>query len=133
MAGVACIWRNQPFTLRGRRSTWGHRSSLCLAKRDAYSTGLALVARLGPVCRRGRPGRLWQAWHLAKSTFVFRGKRGTCGTGLALALCHTPSLTHIFVTQLCHTHLCRTPSLTHIIVTHTPSLTHIIVTHTHHL
>ena len=26
----------------------------------------------------------WQAWHLATSTFVLRGRRGTYGTGLAL-------------------------------------------------
>ena len=26
----------------------------------------------------------WQAWHLATSTFVSRGRRGTYGTGLAL-------------------------------------------------
>ena len=26
----------------------------------------------------------WQAWHLVISTFVLRGKHGTCGTGLAL-------------------------------------------------
>ena len=25
----------------------------------------------------------WQAWHLATSTFVLRGRRGTWGTGLA--------------------------------------------------
>ena len=27
----------------------------------------------------------WQAWHLVTSTFVLRGRRGTYGTGLALA------------------------------------------------
>ena len=26
----------------------------------------------------------WQVWHLATSNFVLRGRRGTCGTGLAL-------------------------------------------------
>ena len=26
----------------------------------------------------------WQAWHLATSTFVLRGSRGTYGAGLAL-------------------------------------------------
>ena len=26
----------------------------------------------------------WQAWHLVTSTFHLRGRRGTCGTGLAL-------------------------------------------------
>ena len=28
----------------------------------------------------------WQAWHLATSTFVLRGRRGTCGTGLGLVV-----------------------------------------------
>ena len=28
----------------------------------------------------------WQAWHLATSTFVLRGRRGTCGIGLALVV-----------------------------------------------
>ena len=27
----------------------------------------------------------WHLWHLATSTFVWRGMRGTCGTGLGLA------------------------------------------------
>jgi len=27
---------------------------------------------------------VWQAWHLVTSTFVLRGRRGTCGTGLAV-------------------------------------------------
>ena len=26
----------------------------------------------------------WEAWHLATSTFVLRGRRGTYGTGLGL-------------------------------------------------
>ena len=30
------------------------------------------------------PNFAWQAWHLATSTFVSRGRRGTYGTGLAL-------------------------------------------------
>ena len=60
--------------------------------------------------------------------------------------CHAPSLIHIFVTQLCHTHLRHTPSFvtrtvlshtifhtqsfTHTHLCHTPSLTHTIF-HTH--
>ena len=75
-----------------------------------------------------RPGRrgtfAWQAWHLVTSTFVWRGWRGTDGTGLALAgHLDPPSSTH----HLSHTPLCHTPSVTHQIVTghlHTPSLTH---------
>ena len=86
-------------TLRGRRGTYG--------------TGLAPVARLFPVvavvavvvAAVGVAGValddidlqfVWQAWHLATSTFTLRGrrglgdmdrsKRGTYGTGLALVL-----------------------------------------------
>jgi len=29
---------------------------------------------------------VWQAWHLATSTFTLCGRRGTCGTGLLLVL-----------------------------------------------
>ena len=70
-------------TLRGRRGTYG--------------TGLALVARLFPVdavvavvaivvAAVGVAGValddidlqfVWQAWHLATSTFTLRGRRGT--------------------------------------------------------
>ena len=38
------------------------------------------MTRLGP----GDAARLWQAWHLGAWTFTLRGRRGTCGTGLAL-------------------------------------------------
>ena len=70
------------FVLRGRRAT--------------YSTGLALVARLGWELVAGDAATLcvagvalgnihlrftWQAWHLETSTFVLRGRRGN---GLAL-------------------------------------------------
>ena len=53
-------------------------------------------------------------------------------------LCHTPSFTHnfvtnIFLTQLCHTQLCHTPSYTilhtHTTLSHTNSFTHNFVTH----
>ena len=86
------------------------------------------------------------------STLVLRGRRGTCGTGMALvALPHTTTLSQTLChTQLCHTHtqLCHTPSFTRNFVTdylshtpchtqlchtqlcHTPSFTHTIF-HTH--
>ena len=35
---------------------------------------------LGDICFRFT----WQAWHLATSAFLLRGRRGTYGTGLAL-------------------------------------------------
>ena len=72
-------------TLRGRRGTYG--------------TGLALVARLVPrprwdaaaFCVAGvalcdiHLHFVWQAWHLTTSIVTLRGRRGTYGTGLALA------------------------------------------------
>ena len=86
------------FTLRGRRGTWRHQPSLCVA-------GLALMA-LGwlwwrawfpfgavgaaAVCVAGVAlGDMdlhfaWQAWHLVTWILTLRGKRGTYGTGLAL-------------------------------------------------
>ena len=71
--GVPCAWQawhlvTSTFTLRGRRVTYG--------------TGLALLARLGALCRgaprhfawQGRRGIdvpfAWQAWHLVTSTFT---------------------------------------------------------------
>ena len=86
------------FTLRGKRGTWQHHPSLCVA-------GLALVA-LGwlwwrawfpfgavgaaAVCVAGLAlGDMdlhfaWQAWHLVTWILTLRGRRGTYGTGLAL-------------------------------------------------
>ena len=80
----------------GRRGTWRHLSSLCVA-------GVALTA-LGWVLWRAWSGsgalspRLfcvagvalgdihlrftWQAWHLATAIVTLRGRRGTYGTGL---------------------------------------------------
>ena len=56
----------------------------------------------------------WQAWQLAISTFVLRGRRGTC---------HTTPFTHNLVLHhLSHTHI-------HNLVTHHLSHTHNFVTH----
>ena len=57
-------WRRG--TLRGRRGTWWHPPSSCMA-------GVAL----GDIHRH----LAWQAWHLATSTFVSRGRRGAYGVG----------------------------------------------------
>ena len=101
------------FVLRGRRGTYG--------------TALALVARFGWDYSPATPRHFaWQVWHLATSTFVSRGtwkhllsfsrgRRGTYGTGLALAarldppsltqhLSHTTLSHTIFDRPLCHTH-----------------------------
>ena len=50
----------------GRRGTWRHRLSFCVA-------GMALDKRFA-----------WHTSHLATSTLVLRGRRGTCGTWLDL-------------------------------------------------
>ena len=52
------------------RQSWRHPPSFCVA-------GVAL----GDIHLRFA----WQAWHFTTSTFVLRGRRGTYGTGLALA------------------------------------------------
>ena len=58
-------------TLRGRRGTWWHWRSICVA-----GVALAYMNFLFA----------WQVWHLATSTFILRGMCGACGTGLALTL-----------------------------------------------
>ena len=93
----------------------------------------------------------WQAWHLATSTFVLRGRRATGSifdTPSFTPLCHTPSFTHHFVshhfvshhlsphhplhTTLSHTifhhTICHTPSFTHHLSPH--HLSHTILSHT---
>ena len=85
-------------TLRGRRGTYGTGLAL-VARLVSGGTGLALVARLVLGVAPGTPRLLaWQPWHLETSTFVsrgrrgtwwhrlllWRGRRGTYGTGLAL-------------------------------------------------
>ena len=101
-----CAW----FPFVGSRGTWQYRLPLCMVghlatstftlrgRRGTYGTGLALVARLVSVCRHCRRAvcvarvafgsidlhSVWQAWHLATSTFTLCGRRDTCGTVLAL-------------------------------------------------
>jgi len=89
VAGVALgdihlrfAWQAKHFMhlrFRGRRCTWG--------------TGLRAWARsvargTAPLCVAGVAlGDIhfaWQAWHVVTSTFVLRGRRGTCGTWLAV-------------------------------------------------
>ena len=107
------------FTLRGRRCTSRHRPSLCVAgvalgdidlhfawqawhlatwtcilhgRRGTYRAGLALVARLGPVGRRGRRRRLRGRHGTSRHRpSLLRGRRGTsrhrpslCVAGVAL-------------------------------------------------
>ena len=108
--------------LRGRRGTWWHPPSLCVAG----------VARLDGLVAGDAAALWWQAWHLWH----------WAGSGVTHHLCHTPSFTHHFVTRhlshtLFHTQLCHTPSLTHhlshttlsSIICDTPSFTQNFVTH----
>eukprot|EP00435_Cladocopium_sp_Y103_P048090 s122_g14.t1 len=67
-----------------------HLPSFCVAGVALAALGWVWVA-LGPCdvapLLRGRRGTfrfVWQAWHLVTSAFVLCGRRGTCGTGLAL-------------------------------------------------
>ena len=55
--------------MRGRRGTWSHRPSLCMAS-----------VALGDIDLHSA----WHAWHLVTSTFISPGTRGPCGTELAL-------------------------------------------------
>ena len=55
------------------------RAWTALVNGDTVALCVAGVA-LGNICHCFA----WQAWHLAASTFVWRGRRGTYGTGLAL-------------------------------------------------
>ena len=69
----------------------------------------------------------WQAWRLATSTFVSRGRRGPWRHPPSFSVAGLALIgTHNFVT---HTHLCHTPSFTHNFVTH--YLSHNFHTHTH--
>ena len=64
----------------GRRGTWRHGSSLCVA-------GVALMAAFGVAGVALGDMDLhfvWQVWHLATWILTLRGRRGTYGTGLAL-------------------------------------------------
>jgi len=74
-------------TLHGRRGTWRHPPSLCvagvalahIALRFAWQAwhfwhwvGSGAGVALGDIHRHFP----WQAWHVATSTFVLRGRRG---------------------------------------------------------
>ena len=104
------------FTLRGQRTC------ILRGRRGTYRTGLALVARLGPVGRRGRRRRL-------------RGRHGTsrhrpslCVAGVALMAPTTcpPSASAAHA----HTHCAHTRMHTH---THTHAVSCTILSHTYAL
>ena len=86
------------FTLCGRHGTWRHRRAFCVAGVALMALGWlwwrawvpfgAVVA--AAVCVAGVAlgdiglDFVWQAWHLATSTCILRGRRGAYGAGLAL-------------------------------------------------
>ena len=80
------------FVSRGRRGTWSHPPSFCVAGVALMALGGALGSVLvasdaAALCVAGVAlGHIhfrftWQAWHLVTSAFVLRGRRGTYGTG----------------------------------------------------
>ena len=85
-------WRHPPFFAWQARYLWDWAGSCdALGRRVLpWPFGVAGVA-LRDILRRCT----WQAWHLATSTFVLRGRRGTYGTVLCLvtrlgAVCSRP-------------------------------------------
>ena len=79
LRGKRGAWR------RSRRRTWRHASCFCVA-------GVALDNIDLPFA--------WQAWHLATSTCLLRGRRGTYGTGLDL-VAHLVPLVARDIAPLC--------------------------------
>ena len=86
------------FTLRGRRGTWRHGSSLCVAGVELMAlgwlwwrawvsvdaVGAAAFGVAGVALGDMDLHFAWQAWHLVRWIVTLRGRRGTYGTGLAL-------------------------------------------------
>ena len=66
-------------TLLGRRGTWWHRPSLCVAGVAVGDINVHFV---------------WQAWHLATSTRILCGMLCTCGIGLATSDLVARNVTH---------------------------------------
>ena len=111
---------------RGRRGTWRHPPSFCVAGvalgdirlhvawqawhlRHWAGSGGAAESRVAGVALGDIHLRFaWQAWHWVTSAFTLRGRRGTYGTGRALVAQRVPvgaAFTHLVITQLAHTHL----------------------------
>ena len=126
--------------------------------RGTYGTGLALVARLGPICRRGRRGCLrgrrgtwrhrpslcvagvalgdidlhfaWQLWHL----WHWTGSGGTHTQLFHTTLSHTTlshtTLSHASLSHtIFYTTLSRT-TVSHTTLLHTQTYTHTTLSHT---
>ena len=141
---VRQAWHSATSTciLRGRRGTWWHPSSLCVAgvalmalgwlwwrawfPDDAVDAAALCVAGVALGDIDVHPA--WQAWDLVTSTFVSDGRRGTSGTsrnGLVLvARLSTHTLSTHNLSQLVHT-TCPRITCRHTFVAHanpSPSL-----------
>ena len=158
----ACHLVTSTFVSRGRPGTWRHLPAFCVWRgaRGTCCTWLALVARLVAVGRPGRRATLrgrrgtswhppsfyvagvvlgdiylrfaWQVWHLATSTFVWRGRRATLShaTLSNTTLSHTTfSHTSLSRTTLSPTTLSQTIFHTHL-SPHATSLSHTSLSHT---
>ena len=83
------------FTLRGRRGTWWHGSSLCVAGvapiRHWADSGGALGFQLTPWTLRLLA---WQVWHLVTWTFTLRGRYGTWWHGSSLCVAGVAPIWH---------------------------------------
>ena len=101
-------WRqSSTFVLRGRRGTWRHLPSFCVA-------GVAL----GDI----HHCFAWQAWRLATSTFVLRGRR-------ALGDANTQTSTQTSFTHTSRTHNLEHTSLLNTLLSHTNLNTYTTSTH----
>ena len=103
LGGLGRRWRRG--TLRGRRGTWRHPPSSCVA---------AAALCLADVAQRNTHRRFaWQAWHL--ETFICY-LRGRCGTWRHPTACHLRGRRALgdihfgFASQAWHTRRCHTPS-----------------------
>ena len=94
------VWHllTSTFVLRGRRGAWRPRPSFCVAGVALMTPGWIWWRAWAPLVARGAAALCmagvalahinfrfaWQAWRLATSTFVLRGRRGPYDTGLDL-------------------------------------------------
>ena len=94
------VWHllTSTFVLRGRRGAWQPRPSFCVAGMALMTPDWIWWRAWAPLAARGAAALCmagvalahinfrfaWQAWRLATSTFVLRGRRGPYDTGLDL-------------------------------------------------
>ena len=125
LRGRRGAWWHPPSTLRGRRGRRGalwHLLSFCVvgvalrALGWLWESGGALGLDWSPVTPRHFA---WQAWHLATSAFLSRGRRGTSWHLLSFCTHNFVTHTHNFVTHKLVTHNFVTHHLSHTTLPHT--------------